>query len=658
MSYRADIDGLRAIAVAAVVLYHAGVPGFGGGYIGVDIFFVISGYLITLLLVAPSAEPLRRRLVEFYLRRARRILPALLLVSLLTAAVAVVVLLPADLQRFGRYLAATPVFLSNLAAWRDGGYFNAGLSHVSLTHLWSIAVEEQFYLLYPLLLFAVLRFVPRRRVAVLAVFAAASLALCVWSSYEKPVANYYFAPGRGWELLLGALVALSPLRLANNGRAAQALATASLCAIAVAVWNYDASLKYPGVYALVPCVAAAVLLLTGRSRPTFVHRFLALRPLVFTGLISYSLYLLHWPILSLYQYYEIREPGALASGLLIVAIYLAAVASWRAIEQPIRRRSLLRANRPFVLGMAGLSALIFAAGLVLWHSGGWPERLPAHIVALADTRRDLHPDIRRCTALPLEKLRSGQFCSYGPADRQAPKVVLWGDSHAMALLPAYEALARSRGVRLYFAAASACGPLLKVVDEKRFDAQRISCAQFNEAVVEGIVRIKPQRVILGGYWTYIGTRLRPQPGSQVGADESVFSWGLRNTLERIAAPGRVIYAVLDAPALEYPVAYAMAMAQRKGIDDSFIGVSRAQVLAQQRRSEEDIREFESRGAIRTIDIKDLLCDAALCRFQAGGLPLYRDTNHLSAAGAAFVAPVLARSLPPPAAPDAPFARPD
>src|SRR5579859_5858897 len=211
MRYRPDIDGLRAVSAVAVVLFHAQVAGFRGGFIGVDIFFVISGYLITGLLCAPSEQPIRRRLVQFYTRRCRRVLPALLALMALLTPVAIVMFRQADLHRYGRYVASTSVLLTNVAAWSD-----ANQGWPPLVHLWSIAVEEQFYLLYPLLLlWLTSRATPRPAIPI-ATIAIASFALSVWAADAKPAANYYLAPTRIWELLLGAVAAMTNLQVRND----------------------------------------------------------------------------------------------------------------------------------------------------------------------------------------------------------------------------------------------------------------------------------------------------------------------------------------------------------------------------------------------------------------------------------------------------------
>ena len=227
MTYRRDIDGLRAVAVLAVILYHAGVPGFAGGYVGVDVFFVISGYLITQLLAESAKAPLRWRLKDFYLRRARRILPALFATTLIVAVAAAAILLPWDLATLGRYVAATPVFWTNVAAWATGGgYFGNTAAHVPITHFWSIAIEEQFYLFYPLTFALIGKYLPRQQWMSLIALASASFAVCIWGSYHAYAANYFLAPSRAWELLLGGVLATSGQRSLQSRVANEVLAGA------------------------------------------------------------------------------------------------------------------------------------------------------------------------------------------------------------------------------------------------------------------------------------------------------------------------------------------------------------------------------------------------------------------------------------------------
>jgi len=358
--YRPDIDGLRALSAVAVVLFHAHVAGFGGGFVGVDVFFVISGYLITQVLIASSDQPLRRRLISFYLRRCRRVLPALLLCLIAVTACATLVLNRPDLAIYGRYLSFTSVLLTNVAAWSDPGG-----SWPALIHLWTIAVEEQFYLVYPVLLLAAWRQPSHPPVLLLGLIAAASLAYSAWVSYTAPLAGFYSTPTRIWELLIGAVLALTAWKIQNR-IAAELLAASSLLVIAAAVCVYWPTMRYPGVNALPVCLAAAGLLATGRDHVTWTMRLLSIRPLVFTGLISYSLYLWHAAILSLFRSWHGGPPTGSQTAVLIGVIWVLAVVSWRAVEKPVRSGSLLRSNRAFLGLAATLNLALGVTGLLLW----------------------------------------------------------------------------------------------------------------------------------------------------------------------------------------------------------------------------------------------------------------------------------------------------
>jgi peptidoglycan/LPS O-acetylase OafA/YrhL len=358
-SYRPDIDGLRAISAGAVVLFHAQVPGFGGGFVGVDVFFVISGYLITQVLLASSNRPARHRLAEFYLRRCRRVLPALLVVLLIATPIAALVLTPQDLATYSKYLSSTSVLLTNVVAWTDhsGGW-------PALVHLWTISVEEQFYLVYPLVLLAACRTRAVQTTLLIGALCAVSFALSVWASYAAPGADFYLSPPRAWELLLGALLVLTRWRV-RSGLATEFMAIAGLLVIAAAVCMYSSKTRYPGVYALPVCLAAAALLATGH-RKTLVSRLLSVRALVFTGLISYSLYLWHAVILVLFWSWNGAPPDVLQTVLLLAAIFAVSVVNWRFVERPLRSGVWFKSNRHFLIAAAILNFALGAAGFLLW----------------------------------------------------------------------------------------------------------------------------------------------------------------------------------------------------------------------------------------------------------------------------------------------------
>ena len=640
LTYRPDIDGLRAIAVVAVVLFHAGTPGFTGGYVGVDVFYVISGYLITQLLVDSTDRRPRLRLTDFYIRRARRILPALFTMVLIVVPAAAAILLPWDLARFGNYLAATSVLGINIAAWLEGvSYFQSRAANVPIAHLWSIAIEEQFYLTYPLGLILIHRFAPRRRTAVLAALAAASFAVCVWGSYHAPAANFFLAPSRGWELLLGGILAATRRQIRSRP-VNELLAVCGILILAFAVYRYQSTTPYPGLYALAPCAASAMIIASGRQQSTLAGRLLSRGPLVFTGLISYSIYLWHYPLLVLFGYYNIVPIDAFRLSLSLAVIYLMAALSWKFIETPLRARMVLKSNRSFLLSALIVNAIILATGVVLWKSDGLPRRFPPEIRARGGESPFDSDYLTACSNLPLESIASGDLCSVGPEDPGALRAVLWGDSHAMALLPAYQELASSHHVRLYFAIRSSCRPLVGFSNRSLIQSLRLHCEQFNDAVAQAVRRLDPSLLILNAHWVDEDADLIGRSNADAVPGESNFSRGLRRTLREAGSTRRTVCAVMDVPTLKYNLPNALGVARKRGIVEDFLRLPRAEAFAQYPGPQRDIRALERRGMLRSVDPREKLCSADSCTLESGGKLLYWDENHLSAAGAQFVVSAL------------------
>ena len=635
-AYRPEIDGLRALAVSGVVLFHAGLPGFRGGYVGVDVFFVISGYLITRQLASSAVNSAGSWLRTFYIRRGRRILPALLVTSAVAAVAATVLLLPWDLLEFGRLLAASSAFLGNLAAWREGDYFNIA-GYVPITHFWSLAVEEQFYLAYPLVLLLLTRQLPRHRLLSVAALAVTSFAVCVWGSYEKPTFTFFFAPTRAWELLLGAIVALSSgqTRMTLSRLARELLAALAGVTLVLAFWFYDSQVRYPGIATLAPCVTTAAILIATEGAPaTAVGRLLCWRPLVFTGLISYSLYLWHLPILILSNYYDTGDRGPVGLMLWLVAIYAIAVLSWRLIEKPVHEKTLLRSDRKFLLAAGTISAALLAAGVGLWLSNGLPQRFDA-----ADVPRGWIRTVPGCE-VSFSKVASGSLCSYGPRTETSPKVLVWGDSHAMSLLPAYEQLANSYNVRVYFAVRPNCRPLLAVKNVTLLGHTQRACEGFNSAVVEAIQRLNPSLVILNAHWIDKDEDLAPTGDVALPSGTSNFRFALGQTVRRIGTDRRSICIVLDVPSFKHDMSRALVTARARGISTDFLRVSRTEALQQSAGPEREIRMFQEDPRVTIVDPKDVLCRSGWCVFRLNGNALYGDANHLSVPGALSVVSAL------------------
>jgi len=353
MKHRADIDGLRAVAVIAVLLFHADI-GCSGGYVGVDVFFVISGFLITGLILKDLNRD-RFSIVEFWERRVRRILPALALVVFSTLIAGWFLLLGRDFEALGKSVVAQVMLLSNVYFWRGSGYFARIGQDTPLLHTWSLAVEEQFYLLFPLLLIALRRLSPKALIPAILLFSGASFSLSVYWSYHNPNANFYLLPTRAWELLMGAFLAAYSARRASKRWLAEILSWSGLFAILWSIFQYSPDTRFPGAAALLPCVGTAFLIQSNRDSLTSVGTFLATRPVVFVGLISYSLYLWHWPVLVFAEYWTIERLPLVHRVLLLLGSIGLAALSWKFVETPFRQRTVFK-TRPQVFAFASISA--------------------------------------------------------------------------------------------------------------------------------------------------------------------------------------------------------------------------------------------------------------------------------------------------------------
>ena len=640
--YRPDIDGLRALSVIAVILYHAGVPGFRGGYIGVDVFFVISGYLITQQLIRPAPGGVRERLATFYLRRARRILPALFAMLATVTAAAWLWLLPPDLVLQGKYVTLNALMLGNLAAYTDFGYFVAGASLRPLLHLWSIAVEEQFYLLYPLFTLFVLHKWPSHLRSILSLLAAASLALCLYASYRMPLANFYLMPTRGWELGAGALLALGFWRAPRSQIANEWAAVLALGALVVCITLYGPGMRYPGLFTLPVCVATLLLIASGAHRPGRVSRLLAVGPLVWVGLASYSLYLWHAPVLMFFRYYLLRDLrlGELALAGALIAFL--ATASWALIERPVRTRQVLRSNRSFVHAVWVFAALLLGAGIVLWRSEGFEGRVSPEIARYTREENGFAPQALRCLTGADASIRTGDLCRFGTDDATRPKVLVWGDSHALALFRAYEEYATRQDFALYLAVHSACQPLLAATgDSKPLNASE-ACASFNVSIAHAIDRIDPDIVVLNSFWMYAGSRAVLASDPAAHARREAFETALERTVQHIGRPGRRVCVLHDNPLFDGSVPHELAIARIRGIDRDSLRLPRSVADAQQSDIDAIIDHLAERGRITAVDLRAELCDAQFCALEHDGWPLYFDDHHLTREGSRVASPALAR----------------
>ncbi|MCL1629209.1 acyltransferase [Roseibaca sp. V10] len=450
MHYRPEIDGLRAVAVVPVILFHAGVGALAGGFVGVDVFFVISGYLITSIILRERAEG-RFSMWRFWERRARRILPALYVVMLACIPVAWALMLPDQYRDFARSLVAVGLFGSNILFWRESGYFAAAAEEKPLLHTWSLSVEEQFYLLFPLLMVLLWRFGRRGVAGILAVIALVSLGLSHYAAYSMPSANFYLLPTRAWELLVGALCALwlaERPRVGHDG-----LAGLGLAAIVLSVVWFDGMTPFPSLWALLPVLGAAGVILFARPEG-WTGRLLSQRWMVGIGLVSYSAYLWHQPLMAFARIAHLSAPPLWVMLALGALSFPLAYVTWRFVEQPFRRRRGTFA-RPARLGAALVPtfAVLLAVGVHGHVTEGrrdiWMAQAPeaqVHMYRLLETARAGGAGWRRDPALPcvlqLTRLAGQMDRLRACHETHGPGLLVAGDSHARMLMPVLQGLTK------------------------------------------------------------------------------------------------------------------------------------------------------------------------------------------------------------------------
>jgi len=487
--YRPDIDGLRAFAILPVLLYHAGVPGFSGGFIGVDIFFVISGFLITSILVR-EFQSNSYSIGDFYERRIRRIFPALLVVVLAVLLVGPLVLLPSQLEVLPREVLASLFFIANIVLWRDAGYFAPDAEAKPLLHMWSLGVEEQFYIFCPLLIWLVLRYGFQKRVLLVGLAAAASFVLCIYFSAFKPSASFYLLPFRAWELLAGSLLAVaggSTIMGADARRLwREALAWVGLLALFLPVFFYDSSMVFPGYAAAAPVLGSALVLAVAPG--TSVGRILSSKALIFIGGISYSLYLWHWPVM-VYGHALGFDKGPLHRVMLIIISLALGYVSTRWIEGPTRSRQ--RFPTKSLLKITGVGTAIIALMAMSYvRLPVWARLADAQTVRYDAARFDVSPNREKChrgQGLPAPETS----CVLGGAHAH---VAVWGDSHGVELAQALSEI----GTPVWQITYSACAPALGWPSK----AIVPDCERHNEDVADFLRSSEEIRtVVMVGYYS-------------------------------------------------------------------------------------------------------------------------------------------------------------
>ena len=653
--YRADIDGLRGLAVLAVVVYHSSSR-LRGGFVGVDVFFVVSGYLITGIILR-ALERGTFSLGTFYARRARRILPALLLVLAATMVLGWWVLLVDEYRELGRQVLAGVAFASNLLLWQQSGYFDAAVYEKPLVHLWSLGVEEQFYLFWPFLILALWR-LRGTRMGVhgwLALVMLASFALSVYETITHPIAAFYSPLSRAWELAAGAMLVTSARPGAQAPAASPRVRDVASCvgllAIMVASVAWSSALPYPGWRALLPVLGTVMLVAAGPSA-IVNRRLLSNRLIVSVGLISYPLYLWHWPLLT-YARFTAPEGGWHLGTLLVVAdiaALLLAYATFRFAEQRIRRQPLDRTTPR----IAAVAAIVGAAAAGLVWANGVPQRVAFDRDPMVWSFANETPGCRERGLIPPGIVKTTWCFETTPGAK--PRVIILGDSHARALWPAVRddpsatgtlivgtaGCPYLRGVRIWFAASpesrSDCPLALDRLYKSLGDSQVTIVLHARLAFDFARSGYGPREIILRN-----PRKVFVESVASPGADAvSALTAALSSDLRFLVGQGHHVVIILQVPEMGFDV---RACARVRPIDFIFkrnipmCSVPRRDVEARQALYRgaigQVVREIGS-SRITVLDPLNVLCDAERCYPVRDGLTLYQDSDHLSPVGARLV----------------------
>ncbi len=611
--YRPDLDGLRAIAVLSVIVYHMRHNALSGGFLGVDVFFVLSGFLITSI-IWREAQLRQFSIKQFYKRRVRRIMPALLLVLFVTTIAATSILLPADLIGYCRSLVATLTFVANIYFWRDTDYFSRSSAIKPLLHTWSLGVEEQFYIIFPLLLVLLARKAPRSAIYVIAFTTVGSLLLNIFLNHiggQSPA--FYLLPTRAWELGIGAVVALLPSRLIVPPKLAAILSWIGFMLMMIGLVE-PIKLTTDTPVALPVVIGAALIVLAGRHAQPKVNRALSCRPIVFIGLISYSLYLWHWPMIVLVNYYFVNGTPSYVLTLEIVAIGLSAYGSWRFVERPFRNRQMPLRTVVWSSG-SGAFALACAGAVILFFQG-----LPGRLNAQAAMINEAVDTEYRCPTSEYLSLGLNRACpmnlpSRNPADA---KVVLLGNSHAQMYAPAWTAIFAEHDTPGLLVPVNLCLPTVIV----NYTPACAAAAEQNLANVLALPRL--QLVILAFTWSS-PEPLRDSSGKVVSAGELV--GGIDDLIQRIQKAGKKVILVGPIARPDWDVASIISR------ELAFGWPIRHQTALPFGEFEDEfgaaISHFQNERDITFVPVSKALCNAHSCGYVLDGRSVYADDNHIS-----------------------------
>lgn len=618
MNYRSEIEGLRALAVLPVVLFHFGVSRFNGGFIGVDVFFVISGYLISRILLDDLAHK-RLSILAFYERRIRRIFPCLFAVILATGIGASLLLFPDQFDFFSATVTRVVLFCSNFFFSRHAGYFTIN-ANTPLAHTWSLAVEEQFYIAFPLLLLALSRLPRAWLIITIAAIACTSFGWHIRATNLNPESTFFLPAPRAWELLTGTLVAIiSPPPLSGYVRNSMALGGIAFILFPALFYTHETTLT-PG-WPVLPVLGTALVIMWAPS--TVVARALSTRPIAYIGKISYSLYMWHWPVLVLGRH---AQAGLLSTTDILVLLSLTFVISalsWRYIEQPFRSVTPGSRRKVFIGALCAISIGV-AAGQLGENLQGWKNRFPREILSrLTRATNDFSPLRGQCYLDRDEFLIAKNACVYG--SRFIPRVAVWGDSHAIELAYALAEIGAQQKASLVEITRAGCLPVAGPLH-----GQSSRCQAHNDKVLAWLLskELIDTVILIGNF-------------RNSNESERIIQ-GVQKTVNALNEKGKHVVLVQPYPIASWPVPLTVAMLEKQGrperafLDEASFKDMTAPYL-------DAFAKLEG-PQVSVVSPSERLCAEGKCILTRDNVVLYYDSHHLTLSGARYVAPLIAEHI--------------
>jgi len=650
LKYRPEIDGLRAVSVLGVIFFHAGL-GVGGGFVGVDVFFVISGFLISGI-ICRQLESGSFSLKQFWWRRIKRIVPASAVAVIATLFVGLWLVEPEGLASLAKSALANVAMASNIYFWRNTGYFQLEAEMMPLLHTWSLAVEEQFYLIFPLVLLCVFRVKRKWIVGLIIIGGGVSLGLSMLTLNQYPGATFFLLPTRAWELLCGALISVGcrhyrPGKWIGEGCSALGLATIAYC-----MFIYDMGTSFPGVHAVPPVFGACLVIIGNQGRLSSSGRLLAWKPLVLIGLMSYSLYLWHWPVVVLSKY-VIATRGLLSDAASLIFIFGLGYLSWRFVEKPFRYETRLKSFKASVgFWVSSGAATSLLAGLMIWQ-GGFPDRFAGKMEQLI---ADIHWNgaERHSVVSPEEQLvLLGDVTA-----SEKPTFVLWGDSHGLAVTDLWNRLGNKYGVCGVALLSSGTPPLIGVSQPNKDLESQLQNANLTRKRFKWLLGSNVENVVLIARWNFnilgyaetesheivnhgrfaqVIAEPKAEDTSQVEAAR-VLGSALRKQVEALVLKGKRVWIIKQVPLIDRGNAARSFAAYKRfpKLNKQFNCESiRREDYLNQRKVTDDIFDSLKIKDVKIVDPLDAFFGKRDQLLLYGDRAYYKDEDHLTRAGAEY-----------------------